>query len=104
MPFSVSELAVEDFTGSGWRDAIEGARERDCMAYCTAFHARHDKAHETGNVRLANLFALLAALASMWIDADDPADPLKPMLQGAGDRTAIPSDFDPALGYLADIL
>ena len=104
MPFSVEGLTVQDFTDSSWRDAVEAAEERDCNNYRTMFYTKATEARTTGDERAANLFNLLGDLASMFIDADDLADPLKPMWQSGGQRSAIPSDFDPALGYLADIL
>lgn len=104
MPFSVDDLTVDDFLNSGWRTAVEGAEERGCLHYRSAFRERADEAREAGKAKQANLFALFGDLASMFLDADDPADPIKPMWQGGGHRSAIPSDFDPALPLLADIL
>lgn len=104
MPFSAEGLTVEDFTNSSWHDAIEAAEERDCNNYRPVFYTKATEARTTGDERAANLFNLLGHLASMFIDADDLADPLKPMWQSGGQRGAIPSDFDPALGYLTDIL
>lgn len=104
MPFSVEGLTVEDFTSSDWREVIAGVKDRDCVDYRAAFDARVVEAKAKGDERATNLFALLGDLASMFIDSDDSADPLKPLWQSGGQRSAIPSDFDPALGYLADIL
>lgn len=104
MPFSVEGLTVEDFTSSDWREVVVGVKIHDCVDYRAAFDARVVEAKAKGDEKATNLFALLGDLASMFIDSDDSADPLKPMWQSGGQRSAIPSDFDPALGYLADIL
>ncbi len=104
MPFLVDGLTVEDFLASGWRTTVEGVEERDCLHYRSAFYARADEARGAGDAKQTNLFALFGDLASMFLDADDPSDPIKPMWQGGGQRSAIPSDFDPALPLLAEIL
>ena len=104
MPFSVEDLTVEDFTTSDWRDCVEVTDEHDCNHYRSAFYDKASEAHNLSDAKRANLFSLLGDISSMFIDADDLADPLKPMWQMGGQRSAIPSDFDSALGYLADIL
>ena len=96
MPFSVEDLTVEDFTTSDWRDCVEVTDEHDCNHYRSAFYDKASEAHNLSDAKRANLFSLLGDISSMFIDADDLADPLKPMWQMGGQRSAIPSDFDSA--------
>lgn len=104
MTFSVEELTVEDFTASAWREVVDGAEERECNSYQRGFSEKAREAAEAGDAKAENLFGLLRDIASMCIRSDDPTEPLAPMWQRHDQRSAIPSDFDPALPFLADIL
>ena len=104
MPFTVEGLTSDDFITSGWRDAVENAAERDCLHYRSTFYAEAERARADGEEKRANVFSLLGDLSSMFIDADDSTDPLKPMWQMEGRRSAIPSDFDSALTFLSEVL
>ena len=104
MPFSREELSLDGFTESGWREIVSATMETDCCLYSSHFQAKSAEARAAGDTKTANLFALLSDITSMYIDADDPTDPLKPMAQFADGRTAIPGDFDPVLDYLSEIL
>lgn len=104
MPFSTDGLIVDDFWESGWREIVAETPERDCCNYSSRFQAKATEARNTGDEQSANIFAFLSDITSMFIDENDSADPLKPMLHLKEGRTAIPSDFDPTLNYLAGIL
>lgn len=103
MSFSVDGLTVDDFLASEWRTAIGEAKKPDCRYFMSAFHSRAEEARSSGDAKRANLFSLLSALTSMFIDRKDSADPLKPIAQFSDGRTAIPSDFDSSLPFLSDI-
>ncbi len=104
MQLSMDELTVDDLRESGWREIIANMEEGDCISYTAAFGSKAEEARTEGNEKRAKALELLAHLTSMRVSKDDTADPLKPMFQGPEGRSAMCSDFDPAMELLESFL
>ncbi|BDI33992.1 DUF4209 domain-containing protein [Capsulimonas corticalis] len=104
MPISVDSLTIEDFTNSRWREVVVEAKNRDCADYTFAFSIKADEAQAAGDEKRRDLFAMLSALTSMWIDTDDASDPLKPLWNSNSVNSHVTTNFASASDYLTSIL
>ena len=93
MAFSVEQLTIEDFIGSGSEQIVADCQWPDCAFYSTRFNSKAREAEESGDAKAQCLFSLLGGVMSMMLSPDDPAAPFKPVAQFHDGRTMIPSDL-----------
>lgn len=87
-------ISVDDFRNSGWRDALENAREESYCSYWQALSKAAQNANEATEAEKRKVLWLLADACSMMLKPESHQNPFRPMISSAGGRSALPEDFD----------
>ena len=102
------ELTVEDFTDCGWKEVLEGAKDKDRRLVYLSFYEAEKQALEEGRQAHGKALWLLADACSMLLSPDSANEPFKPVMDfrpSGGGRSAIPDDLSEAdLVFLAEIV
>lgn len=102
------ELTVEDFTDCGWKEVLEGAKDKNRRLVYSAFSEAAKQALEEGRQAHGKALWLLADACSMLLSPDSANEPFKPVMDfrpSGGGRSAIPDDLSEAdLVFLAEIV
>ena len=78
----------------GADDALAESEKPMCWNYRSAFSARTEKAEAEGNTEAAKAWRLLAELCQIGTQPNNPQEPFRPLFQGPGGRSLVPSDLD----------
>src|ERR1700722_11363539 len=111
-PLEPSSLSItaDDLRSYQWQAELGAASCRECSAYYEIFLAKANMYQKTADTKGANVFRLLAAVASFWPNYGNAAKPFRPFATDfeTGKRSPIPddlikSDLDALAGILAEI-
>ena len=87
------ELTVEDFTDCGWKEVLEGAKDKNRRLVYSAFSEAAKQATDEGQQAHGKTLWLLADACSMMLSPDSVNEPFKPSFESPNSRSPIPDDF-----------
>jgi len=95
MEFKEIQLTQTDFISSNWQEFIEQCDSRKCDNYCHVFAQKIEEAQNSGDATQEEIFRLLYAISSFYLDLNNRAEPFGPKLRlfREGKRSAIPDDI-----------
>jgi hypothetical protein len=91
--FQNIDISTDQFIGSGWKQVIENAEKKLDSHYCTLFADARIKAQNEGNIIDQEIFTLLGAACSMYLDFSSKESPFSPMAVFSDRRSPILTDF-----------
>ena len=98
-------LTVEDFNGSGWKEALSDIERTDYMAMHGALSAAEKKAREENRQEHGKALWLLAASCYMMLVPGNPNEPYQSIWRTHEKRSIIPEDFsDTDIEFFVEIL
>lgn len=89
-----TNISLDDFNASGWREALEEARREDYSSMWQQLSSRARKATEEGNLEAGKVLWLLADACSMMLKPNSLNEPFVPFMVMDGKRSALPEDFN----------
>jgi len=91
--FQNISITNEQFQASNWKAIIAGEKEKTYRHYCQLFSEAQKKAKEDHNNINLEIYTLLGAACSLYINLSSKDEPLSPMLVMTTGRSIIVSDF-----------
>lgn len=89
-----TNISLDHFNASGWREALEEARREDYSSMWQQLSSRARKATEEGNLEAGKVLWLLADACSMMLKPNSLNEPFVPFMVMDGKRSALPEDFN----------
>jgi hypothetical protein len=90
-----TKIRIEDFRSCAWQKAFASADSRGYSGTSQALTTAARKAIDDGEVSHGKVLWLLSDACSMMLDAKSTNEPFRPLMIGAGKRSALPEDFTP---------
>ena len=98
-------LTTEDFAGCGWKEVLEGAKDKDYRSIDSAFSEAAKQATDEGRQAHGKALWLLAYACSMMLSPDSANEPFKPFLVSQNGCSPIPDDFSETdIAFFAEIV
>lgn len=91
--FNDIEITLEQFQASDWEAIIDNEKMKTCEHYCQLFAEAKHKANEEHKVTNEEIYSLLGAASSMYINLGSKTAPLSPGFVFQNGRSAIIDDF-----------
>ena len=95
MEFKNIQLSKEDFAKSQWQELVASCEAKECTKYDSLFARKCEEYQLSGNERFDELFLLLNAICSFYLDLSSRAESYGPKWRffQQGTRSAIPDDI-----------
>ncbi|GKT14978.1 DUF4209 domain-containing protein [Acidovorax sp. SUPP2522] len=98
-------ISAQDFTNSGWKEALDQSPRDGYPSMWQAFSAAARTAMDEGNAERGKVLWLLADACSMMLSPSSQNEPFKPFMVMGGQRSVIPDDLsDTDIGFFADVV
>lgn len=99
------QLTKADFDVEPWEQLLSRAKEPTCFQFCGLLKAKIDERKSAGQGRMAQIYTLLHAVASLCLSGAASTKPFRPALDfGPAGRSPALDDFGPEeAGVLADL-